>query len=50
MVVVTEVVEIDEEELNKLRDDQRFLNALHAAGVDSWEGYEAAQDLLMEQP
>lgn len=28
----------------ELEDSERFLDALHAAGVDSWEGYEEAKE------
>lgn len=31
---------------NDLLMDQRFLRALQAAGVDNWDGYEFAQDIL----
>lgn len=27
---------------NRLIDDSGFLDALHAAGVDNWDGYEEA--------
>lgn len=30
---------IDAKELAKLREDQQFLQALIAAGVEDWEGY-----------
>lgn len=46
---MSDQVTIDESELERLRDDSRFLAALYAAGVESWEGYEVAQDSLMEQ-
>ena len=31
---------VDAEELAQLREDQAFLRALMAAGVDNWEGYD----------
>lgn len=34
------------EDYAKLIADQQFLEALIAAGVDSWEGYEYAQGIL----
>ena len=30
---------------NKLAADSQFLDALYAAGVDSWEGFEQAQEI-----
>ena len=32
----------------KLLEAERFLDALNAAGVDNWEGYDIAQDMLEE--
>ena len=40
----TETVLITKKEYDQLINDQSFLNARHAAGVDSWEGYEIAQE------
>jgi hypothetical protein len=37
-------VTIPHKEYKQLRDDQNILRALEAAGVDNWEGYEAALD------
>ena len=39
-------VAVDKEEYEELVSDQKFLNALMAAGVDSWEGYEIAQEMM----
>jgi hypothetical protein len=39
-------IEITEKEYNDLVNDQKFLYALQAAGVDSWEGYEQAQEMM----
>ena len=36
------------EENHKLKKDAKFMRALEAAGVDNWEGYGIAQDLLDE--
>jgi hypothetical protein len=33
---------IDKSELKMLMDVDRFMDALEAAGVDNWEGYEVA--------
>lgn len=30
----------------QLKSDQAFLNALRAAGVDNWDGYDHAIDLI----
>ncbi len=37
-----ETVTISKKEYEKLLKDSRFLQALEAAGVDNWEGYEFA--------
>lgn len=34
-----------EDENAELKSDTRFLNALYAAGVDNWDGYDYAQEL-----
>lgn len=36
------MVEITEKRLAELEESELMLDALHAAGVDNWEGYEAA--------
>lgn len=36
------------DELPKLRDAAKTLAALEAAGVDNWEGYRHAQELMEE--
>lgn len=41
-----EFVTIPVTEYNVLKADQRVLNALDAAGVDNWEGYETAFEIL----
>lgn len=38
--------EVDAEELERLRDDAVTLAALRAAGVDNWQGYDHAIELL----
>ena len=35
-------VTISKKEYNRLVKDSDFLNALHAVGVDNWEGYSLA--------
>jgi len=34
-------------EYNELIEDQNFLRALEAAGVDNWEGYDFAEELMV---
>ncbi len=41
-----EIVTITLEEYLELCEAADFLAALTAAGVDNWEGYEAAQEIL----
>ena len=43
-----ETITITKQEYVQLAEDQRFLHALQAAGVDNWEGYDYAFDLLEE--
>jgi len=44
--IVAEKIEVDKKEYEELVNDQKFLNALMAAGVDNWEGYEIAQESI----
>lgn len=32
--------------ISQYEEQSKFLDALHAAGVDNWEGYEVAQESL----
>jgi hypothetical protein len=41
-------ITITQEQYNQLLDDQAFLGALRAAGVDNWSGYDDAIDLYHE--
>lgn len=34
------------EKISSMKKDVAFLNCLQAAGVDNWEGYDQAQELL----
>lgn len=43
-----ERIEIDKAEYEELLSDQKFLNALRAAGVDNWDGYDVAQEMMDE--
>ena len=40
---------IDSEELEELREVERWANALRDGGVDEWEGYDYAMEILREQ-
>lgn len=40
------MVYIRVEEYNKLQDDIKLLNALVTAGVENWDGYEHALEIL----
>ncbi len=37
-----------EEEFYSLQDDSIFLNALKCAGVDNWDGYDCALEMIRE--
>lgn len=39
---------LTDEELESLTEASAFMDALAAAGVDNWEGYERAQEILTE--
>lgn len=41
-----ETVTITKTEYAQLKEDQEWLRALEAAGVDNWEGYQYAQDII----
>lgn len=41
-------IEIDEREYNALKRDSQWLSCLEQAGVDNWEGYDMAQDMMSE--
>lgn len=43
-----EMITITLKEYNKLIENDAFMDALVAAGVDNWNGYEAAQEMLEE--
>lgn len=34
------------EELEKLQEDSEFLECLKSAGVDNWDGYSEAQEMM----
>lgn len=41
-----EMVTITKEEYEELLADSKFLACLDAAGVDNWDGYDFAQDMM----
>lgn len=41
---MNDTVTIDREEYEELLESERFLGLLQAYGVDSWEGYQFAQE------
>ena len=43
-----DTVTIPKSEYETLLDASKFLDALRTAGVDNWDGYEIAQDILQE--
>lgn len=42
-------VTISKEEYESLKEDARWLQCLENAGVDNWEGYDFARELLNEE-
>ena len=46
--MANDTITIPVEEYERLLNDSYFLEALRAAGVDNWDGYEAAQDMMEE--
>ena len=44
----TKVVTITADQYEQLLEDSSRLSALRAAGVDNWEGYDYAMELLRE--
>lgn len=42
-------VTIPQEEYDQLLEDQAFLYALEAAGVDNWDGYAVAHEIYEEE-
>ncbi len=48
METTTKTVTIPEDTYEELLDDSQFLDALKAAGVDNWDGYEVAHEILKE--
>lgn len=46
--MAADTVTISAQEYAKLQEDQQMLQALQAAGVDNWDGYDYARELLDE--
>jgi hypothetical protein len=44
-----EEITITKKLYDKLREDSDFLSCLEACGVDNWQGYEEAQEMLEEE-
>ena len=42
------MIEVTEDEYKHMNERILFLDALHAAGVDNWSGYEFAQETFYE--
>jgi hypothetical protein len=42
------MITISEEEYNKMLDRIMWLDALEAAGVDNWEGFDEAREIYKE--
>lgn len=47
--VEVDYVTISKTEYESLLEDSAWLNALESAGVDNWDGYDFARDLLQEE-
>ena len=43
-----ETVTISKKEYDSLLEDRKWLQALENAGVDNWEGYDYARELMNE--
>jgi len=44
----TTMITISEEEYNKMLDRIMWLDALEAAGVDNWQGFDEAREIYQE--
>lgn len=44
-----EMVEITKEEYEELLEDSKFLICLQGAGVDNWDGYSYAQEMMDQE-
>lgn len=48
MKIGDKIVMVSQEEYDKLLERSVWLDALEAAGVDNWEGYDAAREIYQE--
>lgn len=48
MVKTTDKVVISQEEYDTLEKEVEFLNCLRACGVDSWDGWDLANEMMYE--
>lgn len=46
---MNETITIPKSEYDQLLEDQKWLYCLEAAGVDNWDGFDYAKDLLSER-
>lgn len=46
--MTNETVTISKKEYESLLEDRKWLQALENAGVDNWEGYDYARELMNE--
>ncbi len=46
---MSDMIEITYEEYKRLLEAERMLNALEGAGVDNWEGYDYAMEMLEQE-
>lgn len=46
---VTETINISKKKYDELIEDQKLLSALIACGVDNWDGYDHAQDMIGDE-
>ena len=49
VVETGDTITIPVEHYDEILDDVRFLNALRAAGVDNWDGYDYALEIYNEE-
>lgn len=47
-IMANETVTISKEEYESLLEDRKWLQALESAGVDNWQGYDYARELMNE--
>lgn len=49
MSALNEQINISKSEYDELVADSRFLDALRDAGVDNWDGYQRAIEIIAEE-